>query len=392
MTGIAPDGKAGRLSILVDGRVMRDSYHGIGRYAFELLWELKRREVDLIILYQPGGGRLRVEELVADPAVSAVPSWVPVASLRSQWVLTRAIRKFRPDVVFVPYHLTTPVLRCGTPVVSVVHDCIFERDAAASGRSAFSIAYGLATRLAVRSATAVATPSRAARDDIRRFYGIDLPTGAVLPHGVGARFFTAVGCPRPPDADLPGRYIMHVGAQRPHKNQRVLVEALAALRADHPDLGLVLVGQPDRRFPDEVGPLIESLGLGDRVRRYSHADDETLLGLYANAAVFAYPSLVEGFGLPVLEAMAAGLAVVASDADAVQEIADGGALIVPAGASAPWAHALNRVLSDAALAQELCSRAREVAARNTWARAADRTLAVLTGASCENTTDGGVHV
>jgi hypothetical protein len=142
MTGTVPDGKTSRLSVLVDGRVMRDSYHGIGRYAFELLWELRRREVDLVILYQPAGGRLRVEELIADPAVRAVPSRVPVASPRSQWVLTRAIRKFRPDVVFIPYHLTTPVLRCGTPVVSVVHDCIFERDAEASGHSAFSIAYG----------------------------------------------------------------------------------------------------------------------------------------------------------------------------------------------------------------------------------------------------------
>jgi glycosyltransferase involved in cell wall biosynthesis len=387
VTGTVPDGKTSRLSILVDGRVMRDSYHGIGRYAFELLWELKRREVDLIILYQPGGGRLRVEELIADPAVSAVPSWVPVASARSQWVLTRAIRKFRPGVVFVPYHLTTPVLRCGTPVVSVVHDCIIERDAAESGRSALSTAYGLATRLAVRSATAVATPSQAARDDIRRFYGIDLPAGAVLPHGVGARFFTAAGSPRPPDTDLPCRYILHVGAQRPHKNQRVLVEALAALRTDHPDLGLVLVGQPDRRFPDQVGPLIESLGLGDWVRRYSNADDETLLGLYANAAVFAYPSLAEGFGMPVLEAMAAGLPVVASDADAVQEVADGGALIVPASASARWAQALGQVLSDAVLAQELRNRSGKVAASNTWARAADRTLAVLTSAARGNTTE-----
>jgi glycosyltransferase involved in cell wall biosynthesis len=209
---------------------------------------------------------------------------------------------------------------------------------------------------------------------------------------VGARFFTAAGSPRPSDANLPGRYILHVGAQRPHKNQRVLVEALSALRADHPDLGLVLVGQPDRRFPDEVGLLIESLHLGDRVLRYSEADDETLLALYANAAVFAYPSLAEGFGLPVLEAMAAGLAVVASDADAVQEVAAGGALIVPAGVSVRWAQALGRVLSDAALAQELRYRAGEVAGRNSWARAADRTLAVLTSATRGSTAAGAGHV
>jgi glycosyltransferase involved in cell wall biosynthesis len=345
--------------------------------------------VDLIVLYRPGPGRLPVDELTADPAVSAVPSLVPVASPRSQWVLTRAIRKFRPDVVFVPYHLSTPVLRGRTPVVSVVHDCIIERDTAAHGRSAMSIAYGLATRVAMRSATAVATPSRAARHDIRHFYGLDVPAGAVLPHGVGGRFFAASDCPLPPDANLPSRYILHVGAQRPHKNQRVLVEALAVLRADHPDLGLVLVGQPDPRFPDEVGPLVESLGLGDRVRRYRQADDEMLLSLYANAAVFAYPSLVEGFGLPVLEAMAAGAAVVASDADAIVEVADDGALIVTDGTGAGWAQALGQVLSDAALERDLRKRAVAVAASYTWAAAADRTLALLAAAAHGTVMNGG---
>ena len=131
--------------------------------------------------------------------------------------------------------------------------------------------------------------------------------------------------------------------------------------------------------------------MGDRVRRYGDADDKTLLGLYANAAVFAYPSLVEGFGLPVLEAMAAGLAVVASDAAAVQEVADGGALIVPASASGRWAHALGLVLSDPALAAELRRRAGEVAARSTWARAADRTLDVLAGAARGRAGDGAGH-
>jgi glycosyltransferase involved in cell wall biosynthesis len=89
--------------------------------------------------------------------------------------------------------------------------------------------------------------------------------------------------------------------------------------------------------------------------------------------------------------MAAGLAVVASDAAAVQEVADGGALIVPASASERWAHALGLVLSDAALAQELRRRAGEVAAKNTWARAADRTLEVLTSAASGSTGGGAGH-
>ena len=370
----------------MDGRVMEDRYHGIGRYAFELLLELSRHEVDLIVLYNPDSGRLKLDELVARPTVRAVASRVPVVSLRSQWVVSRAALAFRPDVVFIPYHLSTPLLHGRIPVVSVIHDCIFEREAAANGRSPFSLTYSAATRLAVRSSAVLATPSQASREDIHRFYGTELPAEAMLPHGVGAQFFSLTGRPRPPGADLPDRYILHVGARRPHKNQRLLVEALSALRVSHPDLGLVLVGQTDRRFPDEVGELVESLGLSAHVCEYTDADDGTLLDLYANAAVFAYPSLVEGFGMPILEAMAAGLPVVASDAAAVQDVACGAALIVSALTTERWVRALDLVLSESRFAQDLRERARGVAADHTWARSAELTLAVLAGAAA-----GGVR-
>jgi glycosyltransferase involved in cell wall biosynthesis len=398
------------LSVLVDGRVMQDRYHGIGRYAFELLRELSRQDVRLTVLHCPDTGRLDVAELIdgappaaGDPAaqggpvrrgVRAVPSRVPVASVRSQWLLSGAVRRCRPDVIFIPYHLSTPVRHGRVPVVSVIHDCVFERAAAARGRSAFSLAYCAATRLAARSADALAVPSQAARQDLRRFYGIELPAEAVVPHGVGAQFFTEPSRtrPRPEGLDLPERYILHVGVQRPHKNQRVLVQALAALRDKHPGLGLVLVGQPDPRFPDEVGELVRALRLDGRVRRYTHLDDAMLLGVYANAAVFGYPSLVEGFGMPVLEAMAAGLAVVASDAEAVREVAGGAAVIVPARSPQAWARALDRVLADPRLAQDLRRRARAVAQEHTWARSAELTLALLSGAArrSRNPKKGGI--
>jgi glycosyltransferase involved in cell wall biosynthesis len=399
------------LRILVDGRVMQDRYHGIGRYAFELLRELsgkepsgkepsgkepsgKAGEVKLTMLYRPeGGGRLDVAELAARGTVRAVASEVPVASVRSQPLLARAVRRFQPDVVFIPYHLSTPVWHGRVPVVTVIHDCVFERaaavgpagpaGAAGAGSRAFSVAYRVATRLAARSATTLAVPSEAARQDLRRFYGIELPAGAIVPHGVGAQFFPPPGGgrPRPRGLDLPERYVLHVGTQRPHKNQRVLVQALAELRTTRPGLGLVLVGQPDTRFPDEVGDLVRNLRLDGQVRRYAHLDDAMLLGVYANADVFAYPSLVEGFGMPVLEAMAAGLPVLASDAEAVREVADGAAVIVPARSPGAWARALDRVLGDPRLAQDLRVRAQAVAARHTWSRSAERTLALLTSAA-----------
>jgi glycosyltransferase involved in cell wall biosynthesis len=373
VTGGQREGRS--LRVLVDGRVMQDRYHGIGRYTYELLRELSRPEVDLVILYSPAAGRLDVSDLISRRTVRAVPCRVPVASLRSQWVLSRAVLSTRPDVVFIPYHLSAPVLAGRVPVVSVIHDCVFERDAAANGSSAFSLAYRTATRLAIWSAAALATPSQASRRDIRRFYGAELPDEAVLPHGVGSQFFSLRDRVRP--SGLPDRYILHVGAQRPHKNQRVLVEAMSVLRGGHPDLGLVLVGQPDPRFPDEIGRLVKALGVGDVVYRYTGVQDGALLDLYANAAVFAYPSVVEGFGMPVLEAMAAGLPVVASDAEAIREVAGDGAIIAPAQATAAWVRALDQVLTYPRLRRELRERAQAVAAGRTWARSAERTLAML---------------
>jgi glycosyltransferase involved in cell wall biosynthesis len=365
------------LNVLVDGRVMQDRFHGIGRYTYELLRELSKSDVRLTVLYNPTKGRLDISELLDQPNVHALKSRTPVASLRSQLTLLRAALTCRPDVIFVPYHLSTPIVHGRIPVLAVMHDCIFERHAEANGRTAFSMAYRAFSRLAVRSATALACPSEASRYDIQRFYGADLPAEAVLPHGVGTQFFSLSTGPLAVGAELPGPYILHVGARRPHKNQALLVRALAQLRARHPDLGLVLVGQPDPRVPDEAGELVTALGLAEYVRQLTHADDELLKELYANAAVFAFPSLVEGFGMPILEAMAAGIPTVASDAEAVVEAASGGALIVPATMTERWVEALDQVLSDPATAQRLRERGRTVAATRTWAMSAERTLALL---------------
>jgi len=365
------------LNVLVDGRVMQDHFHGIWRYTYELLHELSKLEVRLTVLYNPAKGRLDISELLDQPNVHALKSHTPVASLRSQLTLLRAALSCRPDVIFVPYHLSTPIVHGRIPVLAVMHDCIFERNAAANGRTAFSMTYSAFSRLAVRSATALACPSEASRSDIQRFYGADLPAEAVLPHGVGVQFFSLSTAPKPVGAELPERYILHVGARRPHKNQAVLVKALAQLRARHPDLGLVLVGQSDPRVPDEAADLVTALDLAEYVHQFTHADDELLKELYANAAVFAFPSLVEGFGMPLLEAMAAGIPTVASDAEAVVEAASGGALIVPATMTERWVEALDRVLSDPATARGLCEQGRAVATARTWARSAERTLALL---------------
>jgi glycosyltransferase involved in cell wall biosynthesis len=362
---------------------MQDRYHGIGTVTFELLRELCTRDVNLVVLHSRESSHLPLSELLAEPTIQPVPSYVPVASLRSQQELRHVARVFQPDVIYLPYHLATPLLPIGVPIVTMIQDCVFEGQTASSGRSAFSATYGGATRRAIRSSAEVLTPTQGTRRDIERFYGVTLPDEAVLPYGVGAKYFSvparATGHGRPDG--LPGRYILHVGTRRPHMNQKVLVEALAQLLHSHPDLGLVLADQDDSLVPDEASELIKRLGLADRVRQYARADDDTLLDLYANASVFAYPSVAGAFGLPVLEAMAAGLPVVASDAEVTREAAGEGALSVHTESVDDWTKVLDQVLEDPVYMADLRDRGMAVAAERTWHRTADLVLDALVRAA-----------
>jgi glycosyltransferase involved in cell wall biosynthesis len=144
-----------------------------------------------------------------------------------------------------------------------------------------------------------------------------------------------------------------------------------------PDVHLSVGGLPPPRSAPAVPRLIRDQALSDRVHVRSDVDDRELLRLYRGAAAFALPSLVEGFGLPVLEAMAAGVPAVTSDAAAVVEASGGASLVVPARDVRAWSDALSRVLTDPALAADLARRGSRVAAENTWQRAADRTMRLL---------------
>jgi len=166
---------------------------------------------------------------------------------------------------------------------------------------------------------------------------------------------------------LPGKFILTVGAHRPHKNHEILVRALTALPAD---VSLVIVGYPDPNFPDQLPGLIAGLGLESRVRLVPEVADELLPAVYRAASVFAFPSLAEGYGLPALEAMAPGVPVVASDIPAVAEVTGAGAVLVPPRDVTGWAAALTSALADPGLAACLSEAGAAVAAGVGWERGA----------------------
>jgi glycosyltransferase involved in cell wall biosynthesis len=366
------------MRVLVDGRVIQNRYHGIGRHTLELLRALPvRADIELVVLVAEQPGRLSAQDLGERPDVRLVPVPAPVVSVSGQGWWIRLLRRWRPDVVFEPYHLAVPWLHGRVPVVTVVHDCIFETSPAFAPSGRMRQAYRIATRLALAKVDAVATISHATRADLRRYYGLEVGADNVVPHAVGAQFRIGDDRPASRPGDLPRRYVLHVGVRRPHKDHVTLIRAFHLLRRKLPDVSLVLVGERDERFPDPVPALVSSLGLEQHVSWFPRVSEGRLIELYRHAELFAFPSLIEGFGLPVLEAMAAGVPVVASDAPAVVEASAGAALVAARGDPVSWSDAMERVLRDPSLADGLRRAGRGVAGNTAWETSAMVTLSLL---------------
>jgi glycosyltransferase involved in cell wall biosynthesis len=235
------------------------------------------------------------------------------------------------------------------------------------------------TTLACRVADAIIVPSRTVRRDVLDRLGVPESRVAVVYEAAGDRF-------RPASAGDVARtlrreglaahpYVLSVGSLEPGKNRARLIAAMHALRSRGSALRLVIVGQRAWGYERDFA-LVRRLGLEDRVRFLDYVPPGDLPALYTGAAVFAFPSLYEGFGLPLLEAMACGAPVVTSNVSATAEVAGDAALLVDPRDTEAIAAAIQRIADDGALAADLRARGFRRAAEFSWDRAARDTIAV----------------
>jgi glycosyltransferase involved in cell wall biosynthesis len=390
------------MRIAFNGLFLQYPATGTGQYSLHLLESLAAREDGHAYSVFVDPGSFRPAGLGAGVTFREAASWPPRGGprklLAEQAGFPAVCRRLGAQVAHVPYFAPPLVSPC--PVVTTVHDLITLQFPEYSASPA-TRAYNSLVSAAARRADAIIADSQHSARDIVRLLGVPEGRVRVVYLAAQARFRPAE---RREDLagvrqryGLPDPFIFYIGGLNRHKNVGVLLQAFAAVRHGLPRTCTLAIagsakGGNPAVFPDlrkqarDLGLSVsEEDGNGHagsapcdvRFLRFVSEEDKPLL--YGAAALFVFPSLYEGFGLPPLEAMACGTPVVCSSAASLPEIVgDGGLLVDPVDVGA-LAEAIRAVLSDETLRAGLRTRGLAQAARFSWGRTANETVAVYEG-------------
>ena len=381
------------MKIALDARWIFPEISGVGTVTRELIRHLAQHDAshEYLLLFDDPTLRDRVCEqtqALDNPRFRPVLAPGGVYSLRNQWKTPALLRELGADI----YHSTNVMIplrafprggggaiRC----VVTIHDVIplkLPHFAPRSRKSrALPLFRGLLREIG-RRADAIVTGSETSRNDVIEHLGIPASRMSrvhTVPCGIDERFRPA------PQPERETKSILFVGRADPYKNLEGLLRAFArAEELGMPETKLRIVGPPDPRYP-EPEALAERLGIRQRVEWTGYLDDAALVGVYQEADVLVLPSRYEGFGLPVLEAMACGTPVICSPGGALREVAGDAALLCDPDDIQGLARAIQQVLTEPEIAAALRLRGKERAAQFSWAQACTRLLAVYESLACE---------
>ncbi|MCO5164813.1 MAG: glycosyltransferase family 4 protein [Planctomycetes bacterium] len=355
--------------MLLDCRSVFDGMGGIGRATAELARNLpdalaSGEELLLLVGARPPRAPLGPAEVIPTQAGM-------IDSAFEQVQLPGLIEQLEVDV----YHGTcfaTPLVADRAARVATVHDVVFRRhpELVEPGLRAYLDRW---TRVSCELAEAVVTVSEFSRQEIAVLYGRPLDEIEVVPNAVDERFKQVS---RRPPPGLP--YLLYVGSMEAKKNVSALLSAFATLLRREPGLPhvLVLVGGGGGAPFDLAAAIAAEPGLAPRVHPLGRVPDEAVLSLLGSADLFVYPSEYEGFGLPPLEAMAAGVPTIVSNRASLPEVVGDGAVVVDPHDREGFASAMARLLTSAGAREALVRRGRRRASSFSWRSAAERLAGV----------------
>jgi glycosyltransferase involved in cell wall biosynthesis len=356
------------MRIVIDAR---ESGTSTGRYVDKLVEYLHRLKPEFEIVVLSKSHRLDFFKTIA-PNFEVVESNYKEFTFAEQWGLFRQLKSLKPDLVHFAMD-RQPILYRGA-VIATMHDLTTTRfDNPAKNRLIFKAkqqVYKKVLKDVARKSLYVITPSNYVKTDVAKYAGID-PAKIVVTYEAADK----ITVPAEEVKGLEGKkFIMYVGRPLPHKNLGSLIEAFTKLQASHPGLYLVLAGKKDilyKRYEESL----KKQGIKDAVFT-DFVSEGQLLWLYQNCAAYVFPSLSEGFGLPGLEAMQAGAAVVSSNATCLPEIYGEAAHYFDANSIDDMADKIAEVLDDAELRAKLIEAGKKQAAKYSWQRMAEQTLDV----------------
>jgi glycosyltransferase involved in cell wall biosynthesis len=360
------------MRVAIDARKLHD--FGIGTYTRNLLEHLARIDRDseyVLLCHEPDLGIAATLGTNFRTVLEPSPSY----SIREQFHVPWVLHRERPDVFHAPHYVLPPATPCRSLVT--IHDCIHLMfPQYLPNRVAY--AYARASMWsAARRAHRILTVSEASKRDIIHFFSVRPEKIVVVYNAIDERFRVA------PSEEAVARvreryqldheFVLYAGNIKPHKNLVRLIEAFDGLRRrGFDDLKLLIIGDEISRLP-ALRRAVHSHKLHKHVRFLGYLPADTLAILYRLAAVFVFPSLYEGFGLPPLEAMACGTPVVTSNVSSLPEVTGGAAVLVDPYDVESIVDGIARILSSPSLSHELRAKGIARAREFSWERSVART-------------------
>lgn len=345
---------------------------GTERYSTQIIKHLGKIDYkNQYILYTPKDIKYKLGKIPKNFIQRIIPFTKLWTQVRLSWEMIKDKNKL--DVLFVPSH-TIPIIHPKKTVVTV-HDLGFLHFPELY--SSFELRYQkFGLDMALKHATQIITPSLYTKKDIVKNFGLDPKKITVIYHGYNDKLYK----PRIyPKTEQENPYILYIGRLEDKKNTVGLIETYALLRRE-PKIKhkLVLAGKPGHGY-EKVKEAIEKLPaeIKNDVVELGYVEEKEMLSWLKNADIFFFPSYFEGFGLPIIEAMACGVPVVASNVTSIPEVAGSAAILVDPHKPFEMAVALSKLINDSKLRKALVSKGKVRASMFSWDKAAEQTLEVL---------------
>lgn len=361
------------VNYVLDLRIANEHFPGIGRYGINLAWKIPKllEEGERLVLIRdpahcsfsfPSGERVETIDIPSTPF-----------SLAQQWLIPLALKNLRPCLYHSLYYVMP--YKPATLTLMTVLDLIpllYPQSVSFRARLLFRYLF----LLALSSSSGLIAVSNTTLNDLKAHFKISGKRLTVIPLAADPAFRPCL--PYEKEAirlkyTLPERFILFVGSQKPHKNLENLLKAFARTRAR--TNAILAIAGPGSRNSWRLRALAQELGLENSVRWLGRVPDSDLAALYSASTAFVFPSLYEGFGLPVLEAMSSSTPVICSDIPAHREVAGEAAIYFNPLSPDSIAQAIDAVLENQELRKDLTEKGLARAAMFSWDKSAHQTIA-----------------